>query len=243
LASKERKLLSELPSMKWTDPSDVPRWMQPAKIQEADLTKTKPIDIAKTPPKEETPLAESTIPLETSLEPPSKLNEGAIQLSSLNWVNHHRELTSEPIRYPYVLVIGSFENIEKALPNLEKLYLNEEPFFTSWIASGSGQMWYQVYNGWYPDKTSASNAALSVIEKYQLQNILVRKAPYTLWIKTNTIYPTFATTKQYLNEMAITPYQIGNRLMVGAYRVDKVDEISVIDELTAAGLSFQLIVR
>ncbi len=227
LARKEAELISKIPSEQPPAQSKetLPEKLSPEPV--VALTKIEPTVIEK----------------KSSPEPLKKVNHGTIQLSSLRWIFSHQESAPTPPNFPYVLVIGSFENTEKAFPVLEKLQQKGEPFFTAWVTNQSGQKWYQLYNGWYPDKTSAATAAVSFLKRNRFHSIQVRNAPFTLWIQTNTFHPTLGSIKQRLDQMEIISYQIDNRLMVGAYRENTIADISVIDALTAAGLSFQLIAR
>lgn len=242
LVKKEAKLLAETHAKEHPAQAKETLPEKPSPEPVVALTKIEPTEITKAPSKEKSAQSGNISLKEIILEPSKKVTQG-VQLSSLEWIFSQQETTPTRPNFPYVLVVGSFESTEKAFPVLEKLHQNGEPFFTSWVTNQSGQRWYQIYNGWYPDKTSAATAAVSFLKKHRFQSILVRKAPFTLWIQSNPLHPTLDSIKQRLDQLEIISYQIGNRLMVGAYRENKIDDISVIDALTAADLSFQLIAR
>lgn len=243
LAKKEANLLSETTLKEPPTQAKETAPEKPSPEPVVTLTKIEPAEIAEVPLKEKSAQSENILLKEITLVSPKKVIQGSIQLSSLNWAFSDQKSAPTPPRFPYVLVIGSFENTEKAFPVLEKLQQKGAPFFTAWVTNQSGQKWYQIYSGWYPDKTSAATAAVSFLKMNRFDSILLRKAPFTLWIQTNIFHPTLESIKQRLDQMEVISYQIGNRLMVGAYRENKIADISVIDALTAAGISFQLIAR
>ena len=243
LSKKEAELAAERSSKEHLAQSDETLLKKPSTESVVALTKIDPTEIAKTPSKKRSSQSEYNSLNEITPEPPKKVIQGAIQLASLKWIISDRESVPDPPKFPYVLVIGSFENTEKALTVIEKLQQNGTPYFTAWVTNQSGQKWYQIYNGWFTDKTSAATAAVAFLKKNRFDSILVRNAPFTLWVQPDTVHSTLESIKQPLDQMGIISYQIGNRLMVGAYKENTVADIFMTDLLTAAGLSFQLIAR
>lgn len=243
LAKKEADLLAEKHSKEQTDQGKETLPEKPSPEPVVTLTKIEPTETTETPLTKKSAQSGNIALKEITLGPSKRVPQGTIQLSNLEWIISNRESTRDPSNFPYVLVIGSFESTEKAFPVLEKLYQKRESFFTSWVTNQSGKKWYQVYNGWYPDKTSAATAAISFIKKNHFYSVRVRKAPFTLWIQISNTHPTLDSIKQRLAQMELVGYQIGNRLMIGAYRENKITDISVIEPLTAAGVSFKLIER
>lgn len=209
----------------------------PTKTVPIRLAKTKPIPDNKIPRKKTPPGLAKNLPQKPPPAPPDK-SRGSVQLSSLK-----RAAKAIPAsNSPYVLVIGSFRSDERGFPVADKLRQKGHPVFTSWVVGQTGEKWYQIYYGWYPDKTSADAAAALLIEK-RFHSVLVRQAPFTLQIQSETTNAALQNVKQRLDQINLISYQIGRRLMIGAYKEKRMTEIVMTDVLSAAGLSYQLIKR
>ncbi len=208
----------------------------PATTLPITLAKTKPTPAEKIPRKKTPPGLANKLQKKPSPSPEIK-SRGTVQLSSLK-----RTAQQASANFPYVLVIGSFKSDEKGFPTAEKLRQKGHPVFTSWVAGQTGEKWYQIYYGWYPDKKSA-DTAVELLKEKRFHSVLVRQAPFTLLIESGTNHAALQSVKNRLAKINLIGYQIDRRLMIGAYKENKMTDIIMMDALTAAGLSYQLIER
>ena len=195
--------------------------------------------VAKKPVKKKLPKFTKKLPLKPVQLPSEENLRSAIQLSNIQ--RSSQDLPAS-VTFPYVLVIGSSLEAEKGFPLANKIRQEGYQVFTSWVTDPSDTKWYQIYLGWFPDKKSAAEASTLLKEK-GFSSVLVRKAPYTLKLQLDSDYPTLESINKQLAQMHLIGYEIDNRLMVGAYKDNNLDDSIMVDQLSSVGLTYQVIER